>query len=195
MAALRSPAGRRRLFVLMGAALLAAPIPAAEDPLLAQSRDIARDFGDRLRAALQAAMVTGGPAGAVDICKEVAPQIASELSRTTGAQVGRTSLRVRNPRNLATAWQADVLQTFEAQAAADPAAAPEYFERLGDGEVRYMKAIPAAGLCLACHGTALPEDVRGMLAELYPHDRAVGYEPGDVRGAFSIVWPAEREED
>ena len=194
MADFRSPAGRRRLLVLMGA-LLAAPIPAAEDPLLAESRDIARDFGDRLRAALQAAMVEGGPAGAVDICKEAAPQIASELSRTTGAQVVRTSLRVRNPRNLAAAWQAEVLRSFEAQAAAGASAAPEYFERLGDGEVRYMKAIPAAGLCLACHGTALSEDVRQMLGELYPHDRAVGYEPGDVRGAFSIVWPAERKED
>src|SRR5690606_36383072 len=95
----RSPAGRRLLMV-MGTMLLTVPLTAGEDPLLTASRDIAADFGDRLRAALQAAMVEAGPAGAVDICKEVAPGIASELSRTTGAQVGRTSLRVRNPRNL-----------------------------------------------------------------------------------------------
>lgn len=161
---------------------------AADDPLLIESRAITEEFGNRLRSALQAAMAAGGPVGAIDVCKEVAPQIASELSRRSGAQVARTSLRVRNPRNLPTEWQAEVLYRFDAGGAAD-----EFFERRKDGEARYMKAIPTGGLCVACHGATIPDDVRSILAEHYPHDRAVGYQPGDIRGAFSIVWPRNGE--
>ncbi|HSD70126.1 MAG TPA: DUF3365 domain-containing protein, partial [Woeseiaceae bacterium] len=58
---------------------------------------------------------------------------------------------------------------------------------------RYMKAIPTGGLCLACHGSAIPDDVRGLLDDHYPHDRALGYEAGDMRGAFSVVWPGPCE--
>ena len=170
------------------AAGMTASTLAADDPLLNESRAVTEEFGNRLRSALQAAMAESGPAGAIDVCKEIAPQIASELSRRTGAQVSRTSLRIRNPRNLAADWQVEILRDFEEED--EPDAPQEFFQRRENGEVRYMKAIPTGGLCTACHGTAVPDDVQQILSELYPHDRAVGYEPGDVRGAFSIVWPA-----
>lgn len=170
------------------AAGMAAPTFAADDPLLVESRAVTEEFGNRLRSALQAAMAEAGPVGAIDVCKEIAPQIASELSRRTGAQVARTSLRIRNPRNLPADWQVEILRDFEKES--EPEAPREFFERRENGEVRYMKAIPTGGLCTACHGTAVPDEVRQVLSAHYPHDRAVGYEAGDVRGAFSIVWPA-----
>lgn len=190
----RAPAARRLWFAIAAATGMAASAPAADDPLLIESRAVTEEFGDRLRSALQSSMAEGGPAGAIDICKELAPQISSELSRRTGAQVRRTSLRLRNPRNLPADWQAEVLRDFEAGEASGSDTPREYFERRENGEVRYMKAIPTAGICIACHGTAVSEDVRQILTEQYPHDRAVGYEPGDVRGAFSIVWPADFSE-
>lgn len=169
------------------ALLLAATLSAEEDPLKVESRALTEEFANRLRAALQDAMAESGPAGAIEVCAEIAPQIASELSRRSGAQVGRTSLRIRNPRNLPSDWQADVLRRFEAGDKPH-----EHFERRDDGEVRYMKAIPTAALCTACHGRAVPDRVQRMLDEHYPHDRATGYEAGDLRGAFSVVWPAQR---
>lgn len=50
-----------------------------------------------------------------------------------------------------------------------------------------MKAIPTAGLCLQCHGTAINPEVSAKLNELYPHDKAVGYREGDIRGAFLVT--------
>jgi hypothetical protein len=161
--------------------------PADDDPRLAESREIVQDFAGRMQTALLSAMANGGPANAIGVCKDVAPAIASELSRERGAAVSRTSLRLRNPANLARDWQLDVLRDFDARRAAD--AVPEYYESLPDGQFRYMKAIPTGGLCLACHGTAIPDDVRDLLDEHYPHDRARGYATGDIRGAFSIIWP------
>jgi hypothetical protein len=53
---------------------------------------------------------------------------------------------------------------------------------------RYMKAIPVQPLCVACHGPAetLSPAVRERLAKEYPHDRATGYSPGQVRGAIAV---------
>ncbi|HSD69422.1 MAG TPA: DUF3365 domain-containing protein [Woeseiaceae bacterium] len=163
--------------------------PADDDPRLAESRDIVRDFAGRLQAALQSAMASGGPVNAIGVCKDLAPAIASELSRERGAAVSRTSLRLRNPANLARDWQVGVLEDFDAHKGTDPGAAPDFFEARPDGQFRYMKAIPTGGLCLTCHGTTIPDDVRELLNEHYPHDRALGYEAGDMRGAFSIIWP------
>ena len=56
-----------------------------------------------------------------------------------------------------------------------------------------MKAIPTGGICLTCHGTGLSPDIDAVLSQSYPHDLARGYEVGDVRGAFSVTWPAEPE--
>jgi hypothetical protein len=52
---------------------------------------------------------------------------------------------------------------------------------------RYMKAIPTAELCVACHGAEIPPDVAAKLEELYPQDKARGFQPGDIRGAFTIT--------
>lgn len=81
---------------------------------------------------------------------------------------------------LGAASAAEELETFEAAPA--PAVA-----------ARYMKAIPVEPPCLACHGN--PEgEVGDALRNGYPHDRATGYSPGDIRGAFYVVWPGPADE-
>jgi len=160
---------------------------AEPDPQLEASRAITDRFAADLQAALTATIAAGGPVAAITVCRDLAPQIASRLSRETGAKVGRTSLRLRNPANAPEPWQAVVLQQFDAAPAGSAPA--EHFERFGDNGARYLRAISVGGLCLACHGTDLADDVRQQLDADYPHDRARGYRPGDVRGAFSVVWP------
>jgi hypothetical protein len=56
-----------------------------------------------------------------------------------------------------------------------------------------MKALPVQPLCVNCHGSAdkIPADVKARLAAQYPHDRATGYGPGQVRGAISIKRPLD----
>ena len=167
---------------------------AADDAQLPESRAIIQAFGGRLKSELVAGMSEGGPTAAIGVCKDTAPQIASELSRHSGAKVSRTSLRFRNPANAPEPWQAEVLARFETQAANADAGAPlEYFEQVPDGTTRYMKAIRTGAACLACHGSALSDDIRAALDEQYPFDRARGYQEGDIRGAFSVTWPASVE--
>ena len=149
------------------------------------------EFASRMQTALVSAMSEGGPATAISACSEDAPRIASDLSRLSGARVQRTSLLYRNPGNAPEPWQSIVLRKFEVEAEqGEPVANLEYFESGADGSVRYMKAIPTGGVCLACHGTGLSPDIDAALTESYPHDLARDYELGDIRAAFSITWPA-----
>jgi len=155
-----------------------------ESALLYKSREITTQFATELQTALQQSMASGGPLAAIGVCKEMAPQIAADLSRETGATVSRTSLRVRNKANTAEPWQATVLREFDRTDG--PA---EHFEELGENGTRYMKPIPTGALCLTCHGSELSMDIGAKLDEDYPGDLARGYNIGDIRGAFSVVWP------
>jgi hypothetical protein len=183
------------IFSLLALNGLSAQTPAqtADDPLLVQSRLIIDEFAQTLQAALQTAIGDGGPIAAIDVCKTEAIEIASALSRRHGAKVSRTSRRTRNPLNLPEPWQAAVLDEFEAAAepAGSEAGPAEYFANSAGEPARYLRAIRVGGLCLVCHGTAIPAEVAAILDREYPFDRARGYEAGDLRGAFSVVWPLD----
>jgi len=173
-----------------------------DDPRLEKSRALVQAFATELQGALQGAMQSGGPTEAIVVCRDLAPQIASRLSRQSGAAIGRVSDRYRNPLNAADDDQLAVLSGFEAAmvdsssgaggdaGGAVAGAIPERFEVDGDGRARYLKAIPAAPLCLVCHGETLTPAVADQLGADYPHDLATGYRAGELRGAFSVVWPS-----
>lgn len=157
------------------------------------SRETVKEFMQTLKQELQASMQEGGPVNAVSVCNLTAPAIANTYSVRNGWEVGRTSLKLRNPDNAPDAWERSVLDAFEERklAGEDPAQM-EYYEvirRDGGKELRYMKAIPTSRVCLACHGEALDSIVKTRLKKLYPHDQALGYREGDIRGAFTVTQP------
>lgn len=145
-------------------------------------------LGGGLLTELKAAFETGGPTAAIQVCNQKAPEIASGISQKQNMQVGRTSLKIRNPANAPDAWEKTVLEDFAKRKAAgeDPAKIEHY--AVAGNELRYMKAIaiPANASCLVCHGESLDPAVRARLKELYPSDQATGYRVGDLRGAFTV---------
>lgn len=190
------------LTALMAGGLLAAAMPtgAAEgqDGLARradESRRVAMEFMRTLKGELVRAMKAGGPAKAIPICRERAPEIARDFSERTGWRVGRTSLRLRNPANAPDPWERAVLERFEARRrAGTPVSQLEHYEVVeqdGRRVFRWMKAIPTGSPCLTCHGERIAPDVAGLLDRLYPGDRARGFKVGDIRGAFTIVQPLE----
>lgn len=171
----------------------AAPkLPDAEMVTAARAR--AMELGGKLKGQLEAAMKADGPVAALGVCKTVASTIASDLGSAYGGKIGRTALKVRNPANTADDFEKDVMQRFLAEAAkgADVAKLEhaEIVERNGKRVFRYMKAIPmAAAPCAACHGTAVAPELLQSIRELYPDDQAIGFRPGEIRGAFTIAKP------
>ena len=66
----------------------------------------------------------------------------------------------------------------------------EFFNRGGQIERRYMRAIPMDAVCLTCHGAVLAPDLAAVIKSDYPDDQATGFEQGQLRGAFSVTWPS-----
>ena len=176
------------LITFVGLALAAPNTMAQDKSLLEESRALAQRFAMQLQAELKAALSEGGPIHAIAVCKEEAPRIASALSRSSGAKVGRTSLKPRNALNAPEVWESDVLVRYFQPAVQMTDKRIEYFAA-SSGDVRYMQAIRTGGLCLTCHGQIPQGDFSRALEADYPYDRARGYELGSLRGAFSITWP------
>lgn len=149
-------------------------------------------FGD-LKGELVKGMNKSGPVGAIEVCHKVAPGLAQAHSQMSGWQVGRTSLKVRNPDNAPDAWETAVLNEFESRKAAgeDPMKLVKaaVVEENGRRIFRMMKAIPTAEVCTKCHGEVLAPPVAAKLDELYPGDQARGFKVGDLRGAFTLKKP------
>lgn len=139
--------------------------------------ELAGKLGDELR--------TGGPVAAITVCSEVAQDIAAAHSRE-GLTVRRVSLRARNPADQPDAFERQWLERTEKRVRAGETVS-ETIEVDG-AELRYLRPIFIAGVCMSCHGDPADFDaeVRQRLAETYPDDQAVGYEPGDLRGAVSV---------
>lgn len=188
----------KRQFKVLIAAFLPLPLLAAE-PVAApdwveQSRQLVMQLGGQLKSELAQAIAEGGPSKAINVCYLRAPEIAAQLSQASGARVGRTSLRVRNPSNAPDDFERTVLEQFSADLGAGPVDRPleAAFEiRRGDAvEHRYMRAIPTDALCLTCHGESIVPELAAEIARSYPADQATGFQLGQLRGAFSVVWPA-----
>lgn len=159
-----------------------------EAALTADAKQAVMALGSTLQQQLQAAIKTGGPATAVEVCNKIAPSVAATLSAEHGVTLTRVSLKNRNPEmGVPNEWQTRVLQDFEARKAAGEAPDQLSYSAVVDDEYRFMKAIPTAAVCLNCHGSDIQPDVQAKIQALYPADRAVGYREGDLRGAFVVV--------
>jgi len=156
-----------------------------------ESRQVAAQLGSRLAGELAGALEFS-PVEAIGVCRERAPLIAAELGKKTGASVGRTALKLRNPDNAPLDWQRTVLEAFTAEIAAGaPPASLEFTATVESGgmvERRWMKPIMTAPMCLACHGQTVAPGVAEALAREYPRDAATGFSAGQLRGAFYVVW-------
>jgi hypothetical protein len=137
----------------------------AEEAIRAAACEAERRFGE------------GDPDANAARCQGAAP--------VPGVEVGRTSARLRNPRNAPPPWAASWVAATDGRKAADVAAVA--FD-LGD-RVGLLRPIEIRQRCLACHAPRkeLEEGTRDWLASAYPRDRALGYALGDLRG----FWWAE----
>jgi cytochrome c551/c552 len=169
-------------------------VPQAE---IEAARGLVKGFFTELKGELQSAIKEGGPAHAIGVCQEVAPSIAGKMSENSGWSVGRTALKVRNPRNTPSVRERAVLMEFKQRhAEGESFKTMESATVVEEGDRRYlhyMKAIPTQQVCLACHGSNVKKPVEEAIAAQYPADAATGFEKGELRGAFTFVKPLTAE--
>ena len=149
----------------------------------------ARDalFG-QLSGKLMEAMGSGGPPAAINICKQVAPQLAAQVSADHELKIGRTSFRLRNEENQPPGWAEPMIR--------DRVNEPT-FVRIDEGHDGALLPIRLQPQCVVCHGerSRLAPGVAEQLARLYPADQATGFREGDLRGWFWVEVPREASAD
>lgn len=181
-----------RLGAVLVALCLGLPVLAQDAPWLTDARKVAGAVPPKLLVMLTTQIAKDGPASAVAVCSEKAPQMAKAASAQTGWAIRRVSLRNRNPKAVPDAWELAALKDFDRRAAAgeNPATLEKYevVEAASGKEYRYMKALPTQQMCLACHGPSnkISPEVAEKIHTLYPADKAVGYAVGQIRGALTI---------
>lgn len=164
--------------------------------LTEEARKVSQGLIAQIGGELKKEYELSGPLRSIIVCKYTAPEVSSAVSRKSGALVKRVSLRVRNPLlGSADAWEQKALQEFDKRLARG-----EKPETIEQAEVvtepqgryfRYIKAIPMGPLCVNCHGPVeqMTEATRAQLAAEYPHDKAVGYSLGQIRGGVTYKKP------
>jgi Protein of unknown function (DUF3365) len=127
----------------------------------------------KLSGRLTEVMGKSGPAAAITVCQQEASEIASEVSVQQGLQIGRTGVRLRNPKNLAPQWASSLVE-----ARAD---APT-FAKLSNGHAAALLPIKLQGQCLMCHGPKeqISPIIQDQLTKLYPNDQATGFKEGEL---------------
>ena len=146
-----------------------------------------------LKSELSNAIQKDGIISAIQTCKLRAPEITQEVNADSTLQIKRTSLKWRNPNNAPDEWEKKILLVFEhkrTQGIELVDLTATEVESLNDKKVyRHMRAIPTQPICLNCHGgeKILSPEVKNVLKDTYPNDRATGFQVGDIRGAFSVI--------
>ncbi|HEX6307995.1 MAG TPA: DUF3365 domain-containing protein [Longimicrobiales bacterium] len=157
---------------------------------------VAQQLRQTLVQRLTAAIDSSGPAHAIDVCALEAGALTDSIARDLGGGVAvkRTSARVRNPRNAPDSLEQLALEHFTTVAAATGTVPTHYVQRTGEREHRYYEPLGVIPLCVQCHGPpdSIAPDVRAVIAQRYPQDRATGYRVGDLRGLIRVTVPASR---
>jgi hypothetical protein len=159
-----------------------------------EGKRISQEAFAQLSVRLQSAMAAGGVTEALAVCKVEALPITQQLGDNHGVILKRIATRYRNPLNEAEANEHKLFTDWEnsLQNNQEPAAIVLHD---GDNRIWYQAIRLSSPNCLRCHGE--PEkDIKAadyaQILAAYPEDKATGFALGDIRGAWKIIFPAQK---
>lgn len=155
-------------------------------------RATAMEFMKDLKGILINQIQTNGILQAVSVCSDTAQVLTNNFGVEKGVYIKRVSLKNRNVNNAPDNFEKMILNKFTMMLQnKELNGETEYAEIVDEGEfkyLRYVKPILVQAECLNCHGPEneiIPE-VKQLISQAYPEDKAVGYKIGDLRGAVSL---------
>lgn len=155
-----------------------------------QGQFIAEEAQKELLSTLHKVVEEDGTARAVHYCSTEAYPLIDSLSQKYNAEIGRTSMKLRNPANAPDETEKQLLEAYEYNAENNQPL-DDNVQRLNQEYLLYTKPIVIAGnLCLRCHGEPekdIEPKTLTTIDSLYPNDKARHYEIGEFRGIWSIT--------
>jgi len=165
--------------------------PEQKQHYIDESKKIAKGAFDIFSSHLTRLFKENHPAEALEYCHANALRITDSLSEAYGVKIKRTSYRLRNPKNKPNAQEEKVMEIYRQQILSNLTPKP-YMHYDEEGYPHVYLPIIVQEKCLMCHGDPnkdIPEPIMNKLTELYPSDKAIFFNKGDLRGIWSIRFP------
>lgn len=166
-----------------------APIENTQRDFMAEGKQMAQLSFKTLSGELKNAMQQGGVENAIGYCNVNALRLTDSLSSHHGATIRRATVKPRNANNAANAQEQMVLDIWEEKLAIQEELKPTLFE--DDENAHFYAPITIKPQCLNCHGQpgqTMPQTNADFIANLYPKDKAVGYNLDELRGMWHITF-------
>lgn len=144
-----------------------------------------KELGKNLMGTIQ----KKGTKEAVTFCNKQAYSITDSMAVAQNASIRRVSDNPRNPENQANAKELGIIAHFKKAIANNQEYQP--ITEIENDEVTFYAPITTNSMCLQCHGSPkkdIEPKVLKALANLYPEDKALGYDVNQVRGIWSITY-------
>lgn len=135
-------------------------------------------------------MKLGGPAQAIPFCNVEAIPLTQKLSEENNATIKRTSDKLRNQENNPTKRELEIINNYHKLISEKKEITP-IVEVDNNNNKHYYAPIILKANCLACHGKVdefVTVKTDSIIKSLYPNDKAIGYNEGDLRGIWSITF-------
>jgi hypothetical protein len=147
-----------------------------------------------LLANVSSAMQKGGPEYAIEFCNLQASSLIDSLSKANNCTISRVSVKNRNPgNNLKNEKERQLWDHYAEKLKSGNAS--DTLLRSEDALVYYKPIKTAMPACLKCHG-APGEDIQTAtfqtIQELYPNDKATGYDLNEFRGMWKIAFSTQQ---
>ena len=131
---------------------------------------------------------------AISFCNDTAEILTHSKSHTYSRELGRilkvdikrASDKNRNPNNTTNKKELAFMDIAKTKLLNGETIEPEY-QKSGDMVTAYIPIMTKA-ICLNCHGkpSNMKPEVVAKIKELYPQDKAINYEDGELRGIWVV---------
>jgi hypothetical protein len=162
-------------------------VDADQEELLKRGHDMVVATKTVLGQNLMQAMEEGGPEYAIAFCHTRALPLTDSMARVYEAAIFRITDQPRNLQNEVNKTQQKYMEVMRAMMAEGKAPPPKWVNEGGKRRAYYP--ITMEGLCLTCHGVPgkeVADNTWQTIRKLYPHDKATGYQIGDLRGMWLV---------
>ncbi len=151
---------------------------------------VAKKLLSNLQAELLKEIRSSDPVNALAVCNLKAMPLTEEIVSTQDniISIKRTSNNYRNPLNKPDSLEQIALKYFKQHWNEKRDTHVQKIQGKDGSYYKFYKALEVKGLCVTCHGSEenMSNKIKQKIADLYPSDKAVGYNVGDFRGAVTI---------
>lgn len=158
-----------------------------EQAFIDKGIEITDSTGMTLVSQVAKAMQEGGVPNAIAYCNVEALPITAHQSEKYGVKISRIAERNRNEHNVASKEELTLFDEWEKAMNENEPLQPKLLTV--DKKKVFYRPIIMKPMCLSCHGevgTQISNENYDVIKSFYPHDKAINFAEGSLRGAWKV---------